>query len=485
MKDIILSRRRKARIHIFLQLSLLIWIVWIVNVWCFHDTVRSDWSRGQHMKVTASDLALLDALPRHVEVLLPIDLQPDASGRVRWQVLFQAMRWIGELNRSAPDAVSPPVQVDVNREAERWEILRAARGLEADAVNKVHLFCGDRRLALELEDLAIIRYASPLEPEQVARIVVNRVREAIEAGLRQVVSDETTQIRISQGSGEPPLGASSGPNMARMVQDLEHRGARVVGQDLMNTAMIDSDADLLVVVAGGVGRFEPLGSSARRELERFMEAGGGVVILLPAIGECGLEEMLAGVGISVLPGLAAQVTAVPNLSIRPSFSVVGERLDPFHPITAPMAHSKFAARMTPSRVLEVVQPATALLSTGPSAWLERELSTARRDLHEIPGPQVLAACTEVGAGRLVVIGNWSTVLSAGWLGDSRRFFIACCDWAAGRDLLPAGAGREPLSFKIELDQRLRRSFFWTSIFVLPGCSLAGGLIVSWARRRGR
>jgi len=94
VKDIILSRRRKARIHIFLQLSLLIWIVWIVNVWSFHDTVRSDWSRGQHMKVTASDLALLDALPRHVEVLLPIDLQPDASGRVRWQVLFQAMRWI-------------------------------------------------------------------------------------------------------------------------------------------------------------------------------------------------------------------------------------------------------------------------------------------------------------------------------------------------------------------------------------------------------
>ncbi len=485
MKDIILSRRRRTRIHIVLQLSLLIWIVWIVNVWSFHDTVRSDWSRGQHMQVTDSDLALLDALPRVVEVLLPIDLQPDASGRVRWQVLFQAMRWMGELSRMAPDAVSPPVQVDVNREADRWEILRAARGLEADAVNKVHLFCGDRRLALELEDLAIIREASPLEPEQVARIVVNRVREAVEAGLRQVVSDETTEIRISQGSGEPPLASTSGPSLVRMVQDLQHRGSRVAGHDLMTSAMIDAEADLLIVVAGGVGRFEPLGSSARRGVERFLEAGGGVVVLLPAMGECGLEETMAAAGISALPGLAAQVTAVPNLSIRPSFSVVGELLDPFHPITAQMAQSKFAARMTPSRVLEVVQPATALLSTGPSAWLERDTSTPRRDLHEIPATQVLAAAAEVGAGRLVVIGNWSTALPSGWLGDSRRFFIACCDWAAGRDLLPAGAGREPLSFRIELDQRLRRSFFWTSIFVLPGCSLVGGLIVTWARRRGR
>ncbi len=485
MIDFIRARRLRARIQVPLQIFLLMWIVWAINLWSFHESIRGDWSQEAQMAVTPSDRALLDALPRSVDVVIPVDLPPTAAGRVRARVLLQALRWIGELSRTAPDAVSPPIQVDVNRQADRWELLRNARGLEADAINKIHFFCGERRLALDVEELAIIQEPTLMEPEAVARIVVDRVREAVEAALRQVATDQTTEIRISQGSGEPPLNSSRGPSLVAMVRDLQQRGARVAGHSLAIIETIDEEADLLVVLGGGVQRFDALSASVRREVERFLAEGGGVLLLLPASGETGLEELMAGVGISVLPGLAAQVTAVPNRAVQSSFSVVGERLDPFHPITAPMFSERFAARWTPSRVLEVTQPATALLSTGPSAWLERDRISARRDVEELPGPQILAAAAPVGEGRLVVVGNWNTTLSNLWTGDARRFLLACCDWAAGRDLLPAGAGREPLSFRIELDERLRRSFFWTSFAVMPGCALIGGLLVAWARRRDR
>ncbi|MGE4619351.1 MAG: hypothetical protein AAEJ04_06020 [Planctomycetota bacterium] len=483
MSDYILQRRRRVRIHVVAQLLLMVWIVWIVNLWSFHDSVRGDWSRESRMEVTASDRELLAALPREVEVLVPLDLEPSASGRVQARVLSQALRWLDELSQSFPDTVKLPISVDVNRDGDRWEVLRAQRGLEADAVNRVHLFSGEQRISLDVDDLALIRLPSALEPEEIARIEVDRVRESIEAALRQVVRDEMTEIRISQGNGEPPLQGARGASLLVLSEDLQARGARVEGLDLVFDGSIDASVDLLVVVGGGAGRFEPLGASVKRSIDRYLEQGGGVLLLLPSTGITGLEETMSRTGISVLPGLVAEVATQPGGVTRPSYSVVGSRLDPFHPLTSSLARERVMVRLTPSRALEVNPPAVALLSTGPGAWLEREPGTPRRQREETPGPRILAACAKVGAGRLVVLGNWNTVLPQTWRGDARRFLLACCDWASGRDLLPAGAGKEPISYRVELDERLRRSFFWTAVAVLPGCVLVGGWLVAWARRR--
>ncbi|MEE2882749.1 MAG: hypothetical protein VYD70_03395 [Planctomycetota bacterium] len=483
MSDFISQRRRKARIHVVLQLLLLLWIVWVVNVWSFHQSIRIDWSQGSRMEVTASDRELLEALPRMVEVLVPLDIDPSASGRVRLRVLSQALRWLDELSQAAPGALRLPVSVDVNRDGDRWEVLRSQRGLEADAVNRIHLFCGERRLSLDVDDLALIRGTSPLEPEQLPVVEVDRVRESIEAALRQIVHDQLTEIRISQGSGELPLEGSRGVSLQAFCDDLEARGAHVTGVDLTLDGVIETDTDLLLVIGGGIGRFEPLGASVRRAIDRHLDNGGGVLVLLPSTGICGLEDTMAAAGISVLPGLVAEITALPGAVTRPSYAAVGTRLDPFHPVTASLARDRIMVRYMPSRALQVSEPATALLATGPGAWLEREPGNPRRQREETPGPQILAAAAEVGAGRLVVVGNWSTVLPGSWRLDARRFLLACCDWACGRDLLPAGAGREPVSNRIELDDRIRRSFFWTTSAVLPGCALLGGLLMAWARRK--
>ncbi len=483
MSDFINQRRRKVRVHVTLQLLLMLWIVWVINVWAFHDSVRVDWSQGATMEVTADDRQLLAALPRAVDVLVPLDLDPSAAGRVRARVLTQALRWLDELSHSAPQSLRLPISVDVNRAGERWEVLRAQRGLEADAVNRIHFFCGDQRLSLDVDDLALIREPSPLEPEQLARIEVDRVRESVEAALRQVVREQLTEIRISQGSGEPPLRGARGASLVTLCDDLEARGARVEGVDLGLDDGLPADTDLLIVVGGGVGRFEPLRASVSRSIDRHLESGGGVLMLLPSTGICGWEETMAAAGISVLPGLVAEISPLPGGVTRASYVVTGTRFDPFHPITASLARQRTMVRFTPSRSLQVTEPATALLATGPGAWLEREPGSPRRQRQETPAPQIVAAAAQVGAGRMVVVGNWNTVLPGSWRGDARRFLLACSDWASGRNLLPAGAGREPVSHRIELDERLRRSFFWTSTAILPGCALLGGLLVAWARRR--
>ena len=107
---------------------------------------------------------------------------------------------------------------------------------------------------------------------------------------------------------------------------------------------------------------------------------------------------------------------------------------------------------------------------------------AQRDPGESPSPQVIAAASEVGAGRLIVVSSWTAVLNALWQGDSRRFLLACFQWAAG-DTQPLGAGREPITRRVELSTPFRNSFFWTALAVLPACAFFGGLLVSALRRR--
>ena len=46
---------------------------------------------------------------------------------------------------------------------------------------------------------------------------------------------------------------------------------------------------------------------------------------------------------------------------------------------------------------------------------------AQRDPGSPLSPQVIAAASEVGAGRLIVVSSWTSVLNALWQGDSRRF----------------------------------------------------------------
>jgi len=245
---------------------------------------------------------------------------------------------------------------------------------------------------------------------------------------------------------------------------------------------IPEDADLLLIVAGGVGGFEPLGAAVVRSIDRYLESGGGVAILLPATGISGLEDLMARAGISVSPGLIAEEIPLEQGFVRPAFVAVGRDVNPDHPATASFGLQIMDARFSPARALQVSGDAEALLYTGPGAWIERDGQMARRDPAESPGPRIVAAASDVGSGRLVVAASWTPVLTEFWRGDSRRFLLSCFGWAAG-DSLPLGAGREPVSRKVELSPQFRNSFFWTAIFVLPSCAFIGGLLVAAVRRR--
>jgi len=480
------QRRKKARKHVVAQILLACWCLYVVNVWAFHTSVRSDWSSDGALTVTEQDKELVRSLPGSVEVVVPLNFGPSIEDQLRTRVLLKAIRWLEELSAIAPNRLQRPLTIAVNREGDKWEIERQEYSpvLEVGDVDQIHFFHDGRRLSLSAEELADFKFPNVLEPESTAEILVDRSREVVEAALRQVVKKDWTRVLVSQGRGEPPLDSRQRNSLRLLKKDLEIRGSIVDPIRLSIEESVPKECDLLIIVAGGEGAFVPFRSSVERGIERQLEAGGGVVILLPPVGVCGLEGLMARHGISVEAGLIAENFPVKQGVVRPQFLGVGRHLDPSHPITAPLNQENFTAGFSTARSLLVEKETTGLLYTGPGAWLERDLGAPRRDLDEIPSPKVLAAATEVGEGKLVVISSYSAVLPDFWKGDVRRFLLACFDWASGEDILPPGSGREPISHQIELTAAFRNSFFWTSFLVLPLSALAGGLLVAGLRRRG-
>lgn len=482
--SVIADRKKRARFHVPAQILLALWCLFVVNAWAFHTSIRSDWTSDGVLTVTDSDRELVRGLPGRVDVVIPLNMGPGIEDSLRTRVLLKSARWLEELSHIDQERLVRPILVRVNQDGEKWEQERARRvpALEESDVDRIHFFLDGRRVSLAAEELADFRFPTPLEPEGVAQILVDRTREGIEAALLRLANEDWSQIYVSQGSGEPGLTDPGRNSMQAMRKDLESRGATVEPLRLSITEAIPEDADLLVVVAGGVGSYEPLGAAVERAVQRYLEAGGGVVVLLPGSGVSGLEGLMARRGISVGPGLVAEELPLDQGMVRPAFVGIGRDANPDHPATSPFARRGLQARFSPARVLQVSEGATPLLFSGPGAWVERDGRMARRDPDEAPAPQVLAAASEVDSGRLVVVSSWTPVLSELWRGDSRRFLLSCFDWAAGTSR-PLGAGREPVTRKVELSANFRNSFFWTSLAVLPACAFFGGLLVAALRRR--
>lgn len=482
--SVLTERKNRARRHVPLQILLALWCVFVANAWVFHSSIRSDWTADGLLTVTDSDRELIKALTGPVEVVIPLNLGPEIEDTLKTRVLLKSARWLEELSQVAPNRLQRPILIRVNQEGEKWAAERARRvpALEETDVDRIHFFHDGRRVSLSAEELADFRIPSALEPEGVAEILVDRTREGVESALRRLIREDQTLIRISQGSGEPGLKEAGNNSMAALRKDLESRGAQVEGIRLPFVESIPGDTDLLVVVAGGVGSWEPLGASVERSIQRYLDAGGGVVLLLPGKNISGLEGLLSRSGIDVGPGLVAEEIALEQGLVRPAFVAVGRQVHPRHPVTVPFLKRGLNARFSPARVLQLSEEATPLLTTGPGAWVERDGRMAQRDPGESPSPQVIAAASEVGGGRLIVVSSWTPVLNALWQGDSRRFLLSCFHWAAG-ETQPLGAGREPITRRVELSAPFRNSFFWTALAVLPACAFFGGLLVSALRRR--
>jgi len=470
-----LPLRARIRLHVLIQLLLVAWIVWVANAWAFRNSWRLDWTADARYELAPETREFLRQLPKRVDIIVPTSMGRSAEDRIRARVFDRAIRTLREFELVNPYCRVAEV-LDIGRDPVRWGRLREEHGI--DAPNRVYLFAGDRREWVGFEDLAEI--APTIDGPTLAR---ERVPEALSAALERLVREEAPRVLFTRGHGEAsPSDERAQVGLGALVRDLTERGIVLESSDLRRGGSIPEGVDVVVIAAGSTGPdpFEPLGLEARGEVERFLAAGGDLLVLLPFDGESGLESILEPLGIGTRSGLVHTGSTAGGGGIG---ALEVDLFDEEHPVTRRLRSEVDTVELASFRALTVAPPARALVTSPAEAWLERDLAGVH-DPEEPLGPFPLVAASEgeEGSGRVLVFASWTPVIDALHRGQSRRLLLAGFDWLTERDGPVAGAGRVDPRERVLLDPAARRLWLLLTLVAYPGAIILIGVGV-WSRRR--
>ncbi len=468
------GRRRRVALNVAAQLFLVGWVLLMVNGWVFYYSWPVDLTEDERFTLPPETITLLESLETPVEVVIPFRFGSDLKGVLERKVFQRASRVLLEMERVSPANLRVVKQLEVGADPDEWQLVQAEYKLES--INRIYLITPDRREVLAPSDLAVFRSVDELALGEQTELIAENVVEALTVALRRVVQAERPQILITQGHGEMPIEA-----MSVFARDIAERGFDVRPINLREVQQIPEETDLLVIACHGTQQgFDGFGRDVVSILESFVERGGALFMTLPFDRPTGLEECLSKHGIDVLPGDVARV-GVDNKGLkRANRGFTTPFFNKEHPITRRFEAGKDQAHFYVSRALD--GSADTLLMTGEDCWLETT-TTLRRDAAEQTGPFRIAMASKGDQSRIVVFGPVFVTLDKHYSGVARQTLLNSIFWLTHQETLSAGSLASETTRRIQLNDKTQSAFFWTCIFVVPGCSILAGLLAAWFRRR--
>jgi ABC-type uncharacterized transport system involved in gliding motility auxiliary subunit len=268
---------------------------------------------------------------------------------------------------------------------------------------------------------------------------------------------------------------------------------------------VPEDADIVILAAPT----RPLHASEHKALERYVEGGGSLLVLVDPRAKTDLYEQLAGWGFDV--GDDVIVDRVQGLFGRPMSPLAAQYGD--HPITRELRDAAlFHVARSVQKKPEAKGDFTTLVLTSEASWGERDLdrffSTGKAEFggDDLAGPvpvAVAASLEPTGAGdaaetgsdedqdgeagpsaRLVVFGD-SDFASNQLIGEfrNRDLFVNAVNWLLGDveaiSIRPTQARASRMQLSGEQFLQIR----YLSLFVLPEAIAALGVYAWWSRRR--
>lgn len=313
--------------------------------------------------------------------------------------------------------------------------------------------------------------------------------------LRTVALAARKRVYVLAGHGEASVGDDSADGLRRFGQALLDEGAEVVPLPLEAVGSIPDDAALIVAAAT---RDVPQASAGM--LQRYVDGGGRMFILLEPGQRSGLESLLGAAGIHADDDVVKDESAFAGLLGGPE-AATGVAYAA-HPVTSrlggAMTHFLRARSLsvnpgTPAEPLFLVQ-------TGTEAYGETTPGPAARGPEDVQGPLTLLLAVEVpveggqaeggqaeegqGAGRLVVAGDATFVTNQGiGLGANQDLALNAAMWLLAREdeiaVRPRGRGGNLLL----LSPTARERIAFTLLYGVPGLLLCLGMTIVALRRR--
>jgi hypothetical protein len=431
-----------------------------------------------------------------------------------------------EFDRASPRVVVYNVDPVLRREPAR-EIFGLA-GLEPDELpekDSVVLVYGGERLDVELDAPKFLEAGATRELFRGEQILTSKILE---------LTSERKRVYFLRGHGEKlPTELQARRSYVEVGRALRRHNFDVEEVSLAERGQVPEDASVLVI-AGPMG---PLTETEARAVARFLEAGGGLFLLLdpePNLADFGLNDLLEGFGIRprsdylCLRGFGrARLTGQMDWAWLPDILVPNSQYT-LHPIVEPL-RNRFrtwfpGACPVEAQVVEgedAVDPQEILYMPRISQSGQPQDNVAVR---QVPGFQEamknrrlseeagdIIGRTPLGVAserpvdgeegrtaRVVVIGDSDFALSV-HVGRTQNavpanltLFVNAVQWLGRRESYIAIApktleySRERVDFSdADVDQRevYRRAAFWIPVLFLPLLMTFLGLAVWWRRRQ--
>lgn len=304
------------------------------------------------------------------------------------------------------------------------------------------------------------------------------------------------RVYFLAGHGESETRDTGSSGMQSAAADLSGEGYDVVPLNLVTVQRIPDDASVLIVP----GPKQPLLPPEAAELQRWVDAGGALMLLLEPGTKPGFEALLGQFGV--------QVNDDTIIDLSPFGSIFGGGPDTAiaveygaHPIVGKLTN---AATIFPQARSLSINPGTqanptALARTGERAWGETKLDDGSGELAwdegEVRGPVVLAVAAELPVGpedaepgksaRLVVFGDASFASNQyKQLGSNRNLFLNSVGWLTAQEQKVAIRPNTRGGNRIVLTPSQREGIAFFVLYGLPVAILSFGLGL-WLVRRQR
>ena len=339
---------------------------------------------------------------------------------------------------------------------------------------------GDGKILLQMgQEQAIVAFAS--EDEMLR-------------GFLRLLNPDSSAIYFLTGHGERDTQQSGETAMTRALSTLETKNYTVKALNLLVDNQIPADASVIVIA----GPVKPVSENEVKLLKDFLASGGSLIVMedpvvLTQFGDekDPLADMLAQDW-----GIVLDNDIVIDLNSPQPTTAAAAYYDSMHPVTVNMnnlvAFFPFTRSLTITGSTEDVT-ITPIVQTNERSWGETNFDSLSQggqvqlDEGEIQGPLTLVVAAENGTtkGRVVVFGTSS--LAVDQIFDSYGngdMFVNAVDWTAQQEDLTS----------ITPKNTTQRTFnppggiHWilillSSIFIIPGLVVLGGISTWLARRR--
>jgi ABC-type uncharacterized transport system involved in gliding motility auxiliary subunit len=446
------KRTTKQSASILFTTIVVLLIIGLINFLGIRYNTRWDFTENKLFTLSEQSTSIVTQLKQPLEVLVfDRSINPDLE-----QLLQNYRRYSQQFQFKF---INPEQEIGI------------AQQFGVQSLGEIYLQYGDKKQKLNVGNTTV---GQPLTEIQLTN------------GIEKIKRDRPINIYFLQGHGEASLAMVEG-GVAQAVTNLKNKGNEVQELNLASIGTIPENANLIIIA----GAIRKLLTAEVTSLQKYLDAGGNLLLLLAPNTDLGINTLLQTWGIELDNRLIVDGSGAGNImGFGPGVAIVNNYGD--HPITASFRNG--ISLFPESRPIKTQEKtgidSTPLAITNKQTWAESDLSSEEISFNpqqDLPGPLNIAIAlnrSKPKPTRIVVFGS-STFATNGWFEQQLNgdILLNSVSWLIGEDQKTLSIRpKEAANRRLNLSSVQGRMISWIALWIMPLVALITAGILWWKRR---